>query len=150
AVAISEAEPLRGHALPHLLAPGEAVCERHGAVELPVTVPGAEELSAGVDRGALIHVAPQADRIIVLEAEADRVHELMARGAERIFRVLPEPLAGGDAGLHLRRLDLDVVRRGRHGLAQEPLADELPAVDRRRLVRLGQDREQAWLREQAS
>src|SRR5258708_32509085 len=49
-----------------------------------------------VDGMGAVDVAPGADRIIVLEREADRVHPLVAGGAARVGPVLLEALAQGE------------------------------------------------------
>src|SRR5690606_31958739 len=86
-----EPEPLTSDARLRLGALRDLLRELDGAVEPPYVV--SEHLSRRVDRPALIDGAVLADRVVVLEPEADRIERRVAAGAGGVGRVLGEALA---------------------------------------------------------
>ena len=68
------------------------------------------DLTAVVDRLAVLQRAEGAGAVEVLEAEADRIHQVVAGGARGIDRVLGEALARGQRRAQLGRLDHEVRR----------------------------------------
>ncbi len=85
---------LRDHAVVRLRAGGQLLRQLDRAVEGAVDV-GADQLAAGVDRFAVVEVAPAARRVVMLEAEADAVDRGVARGAVGLRGVLGVALAVG-------------------------------------------------------
>ena len=107
------------------------------------------DLAAVVDRLAVLQRAEDAGAVEVLEAEPDGIHQVVAGGARRIDRVLGEALARGQRRAQLGRLDHEIRGRRRQLHAQQLLAHELAAMDRRGLVGLGEQAEQPALRQHA-
>jgi hypothetical protein len=77
-----KAEPGLHEAVFDLLALGQLLTERDSAVEGAGHV-GVADLAAGVDREAVVGIAPLPERIVVLEAEANRIHQGVASGTGR-------------------------------------------------------------------
>ncbi len=123
-----EPEPLSSDAGLDLRAAGELLAELGHAIELAVHVVGLENLAACVDGNAIVRRSVATDRVVVLEAETDGVHQRVASAASRIDFVLFEFLARGNAGHRVGRLG-DVRRWGGQLLAKQLLAHELPAVN---------------------
>ena len=114
---------------------------------------GAEPLdvvhvAAGVDRLAVLGLAPAADRIEVLEAEADPVDVLVAVATAGIARVHREALARRRVRIDLGHATAE-RRRRRQLLAQEVAANEQAALDRRGLIGVRGRREHRGVTEQA-
>ena len=94
--------------------------------------------------------APGADGVEVLEREADRIHHLVAAGADRVRPMLRHLLAHrarllSFLGLLQRR---HVGRRRRRRRAEDVVEDPLAAHDRRRPLGVRRDRQNAALPEQ--
>jgi hypothetical protein len=79
--------------------------------------------------GLGVTLAP--DSIEALEAEPDRIDEPMAARAGLHRRVGRVALAGGERRIDRRRLHHQARGRRRQRLAEEALAHQLAAVDRR-------------------
>jgi hypothetical protein len=79
----------------------------------------------------LVLSAPATERVILFEAEAKAVHQLMASSAARLRLVSRETLAGGRARRDLRDDDHQVGRGRWQGLTEELLTHELTAHRRK-------------------
>ena len=106
------------------------------------------QLSRRVDRTAGFLRAPRADRVEVLEREADRIHHLVAASRTSGWRdAPPSARAASSASDLLRcRLQLRHVRwRRRHRQAHDVLEDPFAAQHRRRSLGVRRHREHAAL-----
>ena len=117
---------------------------------------GGKAVSVGQDAGGIdgkfaVHGAPLADAVVVLQAEAERVHLVMAGGAHGVGAVLLHLLAqgggGADGGLVERR---NVGRRRRRRAAQNVVEDVLSADDDRGTRGVAGDGEHAGVAEDAA
>ena len=115
------------------------------------TESGSVEQRAGcVDRLTLVHRAPAAHRVVVLEREADGIHQLVTAGACRIRAVLRQrsrmvaffPTFVASGGHRSRR------RRRRH--AEHVIENPFAANDRRRARRIRRHQQDAALTKQAA
>ncbi len=107
--------------------------------------------TARVDREAAVHLPPLADRVVVLEPEAERIHAGVTGGANRIRPVLLHLLADrhrlAERFLVERRY---VGRRGRQRAAENVLQHVLAADDDRRARRITRHRQHAAVRQHAA
>src|SRR5690606_14644736 len=83
------------------------------------------------------------------ESKTERIDEFMTARASRLLRVNSETLAGGQVGIGIWGIIVDARRRGLDWLTEESLANENSALNRRRLVRVCQQRHEAWLRQKS-
>ncbi len=146
-------QQLLGHHLDELiLVAHEHVAQAGHAVELRAV----HHFAARVDRRALVERAPAAHGVEVLERDAHRLEDLVARRAHRVRAVHLERLPhrghlhvtrGVGGPFHQRR---HVRRRVRRRHAQERLQEPLAARDRRRAGRVRRHRHQRALAQQAA
>ena len=140
-----------GQSLHELLGPREqrARAARPG----PVTgVPSTSTPDASIGAPASRSIgAPAADRVEILEREAERVDDAVARVARRIRAVRFEPRAHRARGFAFDVLDerLDVRRRRLRRRAEHVLEQPCAAQHRRRAVRVRRREQHAALAEQA-
>ncbi len=110
------------------------------------------ERARGIDRLAAVLGAPQADHVVVLEGEADRVHGPVTGGAGRVLAVLLEPRAHRHV-LHIGGVLLQRRNVGR-GLgrrrAQQHVHHPLAAQHRRSAIGVRGERQHAGVAEQAA
>src|SRR5690606_13752219 len=85
---------------------------------------GARDLTGGIDLAAPVGDAVATDRVVVLEGEAERVDQGVARGAGRIFHVLRVALARGGGAARRGRRVVHGGRRRRDRLAEQVLAND--------------------------
>src|SRR5262249_23630570 len=104
-----------------------------------------------VDRELAVVRAPRAHRIVILQAEADRIHALMTRCTERVRAMLLQALAQRYCGSHTGFLQRrDFGRRWRWRRAQKILQYPLAAQHRRRTCGIRRDSQHAALGEDAA
>src|SRR5262249_13302026 len=94
--------------------------------------------------GQLQLLPPLPNRVVTLEAEADRVHEVVTAGAGLGGGVDGEPGAIGPRRrlAHGRQVRVDARWRVRHMLTEKLFANEQPAGGRRGVVGLGSERKE--------
>ena len=108
-----------------------------------------DQLAGGINRRTAVLRAPRADAVEVLEAEADRVHARVARGARRVVAMLLHLLAER-AGELPAVLEVGHIRRRRwRRRAEDVFENPLAALDRRRARGVRGDRENAAVSEHA-
>src|SRR6478735_6902192 len=113
-----KAEPLRGDARANLRAVGELRCQLGGTVEGAgqARVGGAQDFTRDIQRLAVVLLPILPDRVVVLESQANRVHQLVTTGAAGPCGfVRREAQARGRALVHARQRDVDVGRGGGGG-----------------------------------
>ncbi len=120
---------------------GQVRLEAGHADEAAVAAVAAADLAGVVDGPPALGGAGPADAVELLEAEADRIHQRVAAAAGDQLAVRGVALAGGQRRIERRRLRVHAGRRRGQRLAQEALAHQLAAVDRRRRVGAGVDRQ---------
>ena len=109
------------------------------------------QLPRRVDRELAFRLAPRANGVEVLEAEAERIHAAMARRADGVLAVFLELLAHRRRRSDLRFVEIrHIGRRLRRRGIQEIVEDPLAAQHRRRARRVRGDREDAALRQHAA
>ncbi len=107
----------------------------------PVDRGAAHRAAAGVHRlPRFVDGPPAANRVEVLEREAERIDHRVAAAAHRIAAMLGQPFADGRrrrSRLRFRQTRVDAGRRRRHGHAEDVVEQPFAAQHRRRAIRIG-------------